>query len=81
MTLDDKITEAVALAIAEGRPTLRETDHGPEKYCGQCDEWWPADREFFNAAADGVGRLHYCCRACRKDTDVRGRLVSEAVPA
>lgn len=73
MTADDKITAAVAEAIATGKPSIRETIHGPEKYCGPCDEWWPADREFFHIDAGGVGGLKHCCIACVRETNTRSR--------
>ena len=47
-------------------PKLREADYGPEKLCTACNEWWPADLEFFSADPGGAGGLFYCCKACYK---------------
>lgn len=47
---------------------LRETIDGPEKYCPRCDEWWPADKEFF---WETKGKLFYCCKACYHEMDRR----------
>jgi len=32
-----------------------------ERHCKVCDDWWPADTEFYNSTGGG---LHYMCRAC-----------------
>jgi hypothetical protein len=34
---------------------------GKEKQCARCEEWWPADEEFFNKHGAG---LHSWCKAC-----------------
>lgn len=55
--------------------TTRETDIGPEKLCSRCDEWWPADEEFF--FADKTSKddgLEHECRACKRER----RLAREA---
>jgi len=46
-------------------PKLRMTEYGPEKLCTRCNEWWPADEEFFAPDAQGSGQLFHYCRACR----------------
>jgi hypothetical protein len=46
---------------------LRQTDLGPEKLCTRCDEWWPADPEFFYSDPEGVAGLFYCCKACYQE--------------
>jgi hypothetical protein len=46
---------------------LRATPEGLEKLCAKCDEWWPADREFFFDDPEGVHRLFYCCKACYRE--------------
>ncbi len=43
---------------------IRVTDLGTEKLCTSCNEWWPADTDFFHAQPSGVGGLFYCCKAC-----------------
>lgn len=63
-------------------PIAIDCDLGPTRYCGRCDEWWPADREFFviqvrRAGTACIARgLRYCllsdvvtytCRACRRE--------------
>ncbi|WP_137860765.1 hypothetical protein [Variovorax sp. 3P27G3] len=48
-------------------PRLRETIDGLEKLCAKCEEWWPADREFFFSDPEGVHRLFYCCKACYRE--------------
>ena len=42
----------------------RQTELGVEKLCSCCNEWWPADGEFFyqnQARSDGLTGL---CKAC-----------------
>jgi len=39
----------------------RETELGPEIQCVKCQEFWPADREFFYMSK---GKPHSWCRAC-----------------
>ena len=36
----------------------------PEKYCSRCQEWWPADTEFFFRSASTSDGLGYTCKAC-----------------
>lgn len=46
-------------------PKLRAAvDGGQEKLCTRCDEWWPADLEFFHKSPSGSAGLFYCCKAC-----------------
>lgn len=56
-------------------PKLRTAPEGPEKLCTRCNEWWPADGEFFQPNAAGAGGLFYCCKACYAEwrTDRRKR--------
>ena len=42
------------------RPTIQ-TDAGTEILCSKCNEYWPADLEFFYFSA---GRPHSWCKAC-----------------
>ena len=68
---------STALLLAHTR--LRETVDGVEKLCAKCEEWWPADRQFFFGDPEGVHRLFYCCKACyREHLDPR-RLTRPAV--
>ena len=48
-------------------PKLRTTDDEREKLCTRCDEWWPADEEFFFSDPKGVAGLFYCCKACYRE--------------
>lgn len=48
-------------------PDLRTADYGPEKRCTRCDEWWPADSEFFPRYPSG--NLRGICRACALAAD------------
>lgn len=57
---------------------LRDTDTGQEKLCTKCDEWWPADIEFFYASGGGIGKLSHCCKACYEER--RGRRRGPQVP-
>ncbi|MCA0240175.1 MAG: hypothetical protein LCI02_04890 [Proteobacteria bacterium] len=45
---------------------LRQAPEGPEKYCPRCDDWWPADGEFFWRRRN---ELFFCCKACYHDMD------------
>lgn len=64
-------------------PKRRETELGPEKRCTKCDEWWPADKEFFFTQRHSSDGLFYCCIACYYEhLDKRRRKpASEARPA
>lgn len=48
---------------------FRTTELGPECHCPRCDEWWPADREFFYFLR---GKPVSFCKACYK-IDVQQR--------
>lgn len=43
---------------------MRTSDIGQEKLCGRCQEWWPADPEFFFRSTTKAGGLFHCCKAC-----------------
>lgn len=61
------------LVIAEPTPaperghSLRDGDEGPEKFCGTCREWWPADPEFFCRDSGSPSGLFHACKACCAD--------------
>ena len=39
-----------------------------EKFCPRCEEWWPADREFwYTTGPAGKGKLHSWCKACYQE--------------
>lgn len=44
------------------KPRLVQQPWGPEKLCPRCDEYWPADGEFFSPRAEG--KLDSWCRCC-----------------
>lgn len=57
----------------------------PEKLCVRCNEWWPADTEFFFRCARTKDGLGYSCKACffesptyraRKDRTAMGPMFS-----
>ena len=48
-------------------PRLRTSTDGTEKFCAKCDEWWPADLEFFFNDPGGAVGLFYCCKACYRE--------------
>jgi len=48
---------------AKRSPRLRQGETGLEKYCSHCDEWWPADHEFFSPGQTAGGLYNYC-KAC-----------------
>lgn len=37
-----------------------------ERFCPKCEDWWPADREFFYTTGS-EGKLHSWCKACYED--------------
>ncbi len=39
-------------------------DGEKERYCAGCDEWWPADKEFFFTSGHGPRQLASQCKAC-----------------
>ena len=45
----------------------RVTELGTEKHCSRCDEWWPADLEFFFSDPKRRDGLFYCCKACYRE--------------
>jgi hypothetical protein len=46
----------------------RAGEDGPEKLCTVCQEWWPADEEFFHRQkVHGVMKLIGRCIACDRD--------------
>ncbi|OGB19453.1 MAG: hypothetical protein A2W72_18080 [Burkholderiales bacterium RIFCSPLOWO2_12_67_14] len=54
-------------------------DHDGEKYCHKCNEWWPADGEFFFLHQKSRDGLWYCCKACYYEgTRPHGRPVAPA---
>ena len=57
-------------------PKLRMTEYGQEKLCTRCNEWWPADEEFFAPNAQGSGQLFHYCRACQVEWQ-RGQRVKK----
>lgn len=52
--------------MTRGRPisTIRSGADGQEKRCSRCQEWWPADREFFHGCCTKPLGLADWCRAC-----------------
>lgn len=63
----EPLTDMGYASVIPGR-RIREGELGLEKLCTKCDDWWPADSEFFWTSN---GRLHYCCKACYYDMDKR----------
>ncbi len=51
----------LALRITKGG--YRMADGELEKRCPACEEWWPADTEFFFSLRNGAD-LHSYCKAC-----------------
>lgn len=53
----------------------RDEDGELEKHCPKCDDWWPADREFFFGYTDKEGNehLHDWCKACYLEYRKEGR--------
>lgn len=53
------------MGLANGRYQFDE-DGELEKRCSHCQEYWPADTEFFFASAHSTHRdgLHCMCKAC-----------------
>lgn len=58
----------------------RNTELGLEILCARCQEYWPADLEFFHKKGDG---LHSYCRACVNERcyELRGGLSGWAYQA
>ena len=38
-----------------------------EKYCPRCQDWWPADKEFFYTSGKMSRQLHSWCKACYQE--------------
>lgn len=67
------------IVSAGGKPRLIQTDLGVEKYCKGCDEYFPADTEFFFLAKinkNGAPRLESICKACRIEKRMEKRIAS-----
>lgn len=43
------------------RSRYRTTELGVEALCSRCEEWWPADQDFFYFQR---GKPHSWCKAC-----------------
>lgn len=56
-----------AAAIATSKNFRAGEDGAPEKRCSKCNEWWPADLEFFYANRGKPGDLSDWCHACYAD--------------
>ncbi len=52
-------------------------DGHKEKHCFKCDEWWPADKEFFFRSGKGSRQLHSWCKACYIEWRKARRLVKK----
>ena len=55
------------IAILDTEPEL-----GPQKRCPRCQEWWPADAEFFHRRTASRDGLQPYCRACWHDWTTYG---------
>jgi hypothetical protein len=53
--------------MSHHHPKLRVVEDQQEKFCTRCDEWWPADKEFFYADLSDATGLFYCCKACYQE--------------
>ncbi|MGO4325915.1 hypothetical protein AB4Z48_01070 [Cupriavidus sp. 2TAF22] len=56
-----------AAHAARAAGELLMSDIGPLKLCRNCDEYWPADGEFFSRDARRRDGLEHVCKACRKE--------------
>jgi len=57
-----------------GRPLKIKFEMGERlKYCKRCDEWHPADTEFFNEAKSTKVGLSSWCRACNDENQNQKR--------
>ena len=43
---------------------MRRSEDGLEKRCTRCNDWWPADGEFFYSNPRHVAGLADWCKAC-----------------
>ena len=59
---------------------MKALNPAPEKRCGKCGEFWPADREFFSPNRRAPDGLAWTCKACASDHKraVRGRPIGRA---
>ena len=64
-------------ASAAGREVRHNPEVGEEQLCPRCDEWWPADPEFFYVHR---GRTVLTCKACCAERGRRARLALAAQP-
>lgn len=57
------------MTTKEKKPKFITTELGQEKHCYGCDEYYPADTDFFFASGryrkDGSHGLDALCKACR----------------
>ncbi len=54
------------LSIANEREIINE-DGELERQCAKCEEWWPADPEFFHRNPRHPRGLHIYCKACMSE--------------
>ncbi len=50
---------------------------GLERYCRRCDEFWPADTEFFNACRTEPTGLNAWCKACNSEAKRAARQAAQ----
>ena len=54
-----------------------------ERQCTKCDEWWPADKEFFYTTGankeSGRDELHPWCKACYQEWRINKRAAKKAL--
>lgn len=60
----------IARGLKSGRYVMSEI--GLERLCGRCNEYYPADTEFWGWMPSDSTGLHAYCRACRDDYRMAG---------
>lgn len=71
-----------AVVLPKNTKVWRYNEDGElERHCALCDDWWPADREFFGSAPKSFLGLHSHCLACTSERIARRRAVAKEVLA
>lgn len=83
-THQSRFSKAWATTAADVPPKckqFRTSALGLQRRCCSCQEWWPADTDFFTRAAHAPGGLASLCKACAFDRSTTAANAGRLRPA